>query len=163
MKKLFSLLIVLVISLSFSACKKEQKEVKVENIEVKLELNEEKSTGNRICFNTNLPEKMLFSVEVYKGDEYHSIEDAQVQLDPQINYIVTEAQLDANEKPYPDGNYIVNITSLPMKEQPQTVKDRIGENGERMKGMFVLDGEDDTKIISLKQTVTKKGDKFSAE
>lgn len=160
MKKLLSVIFCIVLLFSFAACSDKGSEAKKASIEVKLEFNEEKSTGNKVSMNTNLPVGTLLDVDVWVGDKYHSTEQVKVQADAASNYFITATQKDLDGNDIDDGKYILNVNLVSPKKQPTSVLEKIGVKGEFLKGTDVYNSNDG-KTIKFSRPIEKKGDRFT--
>ena len=160
MKKLLSVIFCVALLFSFSACSDKNTEAKKASIEVKLEFNEEKSNGNKVCMNTNLPVGTLLDVDIFVGDKFHSTETVKVQADASENYFITSSQKDRDEKDIPDGRYILQINMIEVDKQPASVLEKIGVKGELLKGTDVYNSNDG-KTIKFSRPIEKKGDQFT--
>lgn len=162
MKKLLSVIFCVALLFSFSACSdsKDTSEAKKAAFEVKLEFNKEKSVNSKVCVNTTLPVGTLLDVDVWVGDKFHSTETVKVQADETSNFFITSSQKDLDGNDIEDGRYILSINMLKESKQPTNVLEKIGQNGEYMKGENVYN-TNNGRIVKLNKPIEKKGGQFT--
>ena len=162
MKRIFAFIICLISLFLLVSCDGDGANPVVEDVklEVKFRLNSAKSANSRVCIDTNMPVGTKFRVDIFVGNRYHSKEIVEVQGDMQSNYFITERQVDVDGQPIKEGNYIFSAILVDPAEQSEEVRRVIGENGEKLSGIYTYDTETG-KTAKFQRPLVKKKDFFS--
>lgn len=161
MKRILALLMCVVCVFLLASCVSGiSPEVEETKLDVQLTMNKEKSANSRVCLNTNLPVGTKLNVDIFVGNKYHSKETVQVQADIESNYFITESQVDIDGNTIEDGNYILSVELVDPSQQLSEVRTIIGQNGEKLKGLYTYDTEKG-KTVKLQRPIVKKNNSFS--
>ncbi len=160
MKRILAVVFCFVMMFAFVSCNDNVSSVEETKLEVDFSMNLTRSANGRVCLNTNLPVGTKLDVDVFVGDLYHSKETVEVQGDIETNYFITESQIDKNGKLIKDGNYILSVQLVDPVKQTDEVRAAIGQNGERLSGLYSYDTEKG-KTVKLLRPIVKKKDFFS--
>ena len=77
-----------------------------------------------------------------------------------LEYNGKEVKYDADGNMIKDGNYILSVNLVDPSEQTDEVRAIIGQNGEKLSGLYTYDTEKG-KTVKLQRPLVKKNDFFS--
>ncbi|MBQ4155730.1 MAG: hypothetical protein IJD90_02880 [Clostridia bacterium] len=160
MKRIFAVVLCLFVLFSLVSCDEGNNTVEKVKLEVDFTFNLSRSSNSKVCMNTNLPVGTKLDVDIFVGDLYHSKETVEVKADIETNYFITEPQLDTNGETVKDGNYILSVVLVDPAKQSEEVRAVIGQNGEKLSGIYTYETEKG-KTVKLLRPIVKKKDFFS--
>lgn len=157
MKKIIILTMIIMISISLSACSDDEKQSvktsQVQKLDLKLEINEDTNNGKpKFTITTNLPDNTegVLSLTNEKTD-YVAQDTAIIK-----NGTAVVGEFSDNDNPLVEGDYTVRFSTSTSSSQPKSVQSIIGKDYENIKSKYILSEGENTNIeyekeINLKQ------------
>jgi len=160
MKRIFAVVLCLFVLFSLVSCDEGNKTVEQVKFDVDFTFDLSRSSNSKVCMNTNLPVGTKLDVDIFVGNLYHSKETVEVKSDIESNYFITESQADADGKTIKDGTYILSVVLVDPAKQNEEVRAVIGQNGEKLSGIYAYETEKG-KTVKLIRPIVKKKNFFS--